>query len=221
MKPAKKNSKPSSLTRRIPCSGIQGPNSKWEHRTSTKTGISTILQWRNELRGDLWILTTTMGKILNGMFFFQKDSSTVDLANNIVQFPDITLQLRPTNGKFKTKMMQLHTAQRTIITSRQQLFVPVVAEDDLGTVTGTTEAFPPFERRTQLLVSPALTQIKNRQSHVEVTNPFEHIITLQPGTTVTIFKVLIPNQVKNVQLMTIEQLNHITEEADQIINQLF
>ena len=81
-------------------------------------------------------------------------------------------------------MMPLQKTQKTIIPRRQQLFVPVVAEDNIGTVTGTTEAFPAFERRTQLLVSPALTEIKNQQSHIQVTNPFEHIITLQPGTTV-------------------------------------
>ena len=62
--------------------------------------------------------------------------------------------------------MQLRTKQETIIPPRQQLFVSVVAEGDIGTVTGTTEAFPAFERRTQLLVSPALTEIKNRQSHI-------------------------------------------------------
>ena len=121
-------------------------------------------------------------------------------------------------------MSQLRSTRKTTFPPRKQLFIPVAAEDDIGTVTGTAEAFPAFERRTQLLVSPALTEIKNRQSHIQVTNPFEHIITLQPGTTVAMFKGITPNQSRNVQLLLTEQLSLITkypEEADQIINQMF
>ena len=170
------------------------------------------------------MILPTMGNILIVMSFFKKYSVRLDLENNIVRFPDITLQLRPTNRTFKTKMMHMQTVQKTIIPPRQQLFIPAVAEDDIGTNRGTTEAFPAFECSTQLLVSPAVTEIKNRQSHFQVTNTFEHIITLQPGTTVAMFKLLTPNQARNAQPMTTEQPSLITkypEEADQIINRQF
>ena len=117
---------------------------------------------------EVFMIFSTMGIILIGMSFFKKYSVTLDLANNIVRFPDITLHLRPTNEKFRTKMMQLQTLQKSVIPPGQQLFDPVSAEDDIGTLTGTVEAFPAFERRTQLLVSPALVEIKSQHSHVQI-----------------------------------------------------
>ena len=170
------------------------------------------------------MILPTMGNSLIGMSFFKNTSATLNLANNIIRFPDITLQLRPTNGKFKTKLIQLRTSQKTVIPPRQQLFVPIIVEDDIGTITGTTEAFPAFERRTQLLVSPALTEIENQHSHVQITNLSENILSLQPETTVAMFKVLTPNLAKNVQPMTTEQHSLITkspEEAEHILKQLF
>ena len=65
---------------------------------------------------ETFMILPTMGNILIGMSFFKKYSVTLDLANNIVRFPDITLQLRPTNGKFKTKMMELRTSQKVVYT---------------------------------------------------------------------------------------------------------
>ena len=53
------------------------------------------------------MILPTMGNILIVMSFFKKYSVRLDLENNIVRFPDITLQLRPTNRTFKTKMMHM------------------------------------------------------------------------------------------------------------------
>ena len=44
------------------------------------------------------MILPSMGNILIGMSFFEKYSVTLDLANNIVKFPEITLQLKPPNG---------------------------------------------------------------------------------------------------------------------------
>ena len=43
-------------------------------------------------------------------------------------------------------MIELRTTQKTVIQPDDQLIVPVLAERDLGTIQGTVEAFPSFER---------------------------------------------------------------------------
>ena len=48
-----------------------------------------------------FLILPTMGNILIGMSFFEKYSETLDLANNVVKFPDITLQLKPDRGRYK------------------------------------------------------------------------------------------------------------------------
>ena len=170
------------------------------------------------------MILPTMGNILIGMSFFKKYSVTLDLANNIVRFPEITLQLRPQIGKFKLQMLELRASQKTTIPPQQQVFIPVETEKDIGHVTGTVEAFPAFERKTELLVSPSMSEINDQQSHVQITNYLDHTITISQHTTVAVFRILTPNQAKNVQPMTNEQLTLISkfpDEANNVINQLF
>ena len=64
---------------------------------------------------ETFMVLPTMGNVLIGMSFFKKYSVTLDLANNIVKFPDITLQLRSVNGKFKNKLLELKTTQKMVI----------------------------------------------------------------------------------------------------------
>ena len=121
-------------------------------------------------------------------------------------------------------MLKLRTSQKTTIPPQQQEFIPVVAEKDIGHVTGTVEAFPAFERKTELLVSPSMSKINDQQSHVQITNYLDHTITIPQHTTVAVFRILTPNQAKNVQPMTNEQLTLISkfpDEANNVINQLF
>ena len=46
---------------------------------------------------ETFMILPTMGNNLIGTSFFKKYSVTLDLANNIVRFPELTLQLKPPN----------------------------------------------------------------------------------------------------------------------------
>ena len=161
-----------------------------------------------------------MVNILFGMSFFKK----YDIANNVVKFPDITIQLKPERGRYNIQMIELQTFQKTVTPPDHQLFVPVLAEKDLGKIQGSVETFPSFEGTTQLLVSPALAQTTEMKSHVQNTNLTIHTISLNPNTTVAPLKILTPNQAKNLQPTSNEQFTLITrypEEATNVLNQLF
>ena len=165
-----------------------------------------------------------MGNVLIGMSFIKKDSVTLDLANNIVKFPDITLQLRSVNRTFKNKLLELKTTQKMVIQPYQQVFVPVIIERDLGDITGTVEGLPAFERRSHLLVSPALSKTREGRTHVQITNPLDYQITINVGTPVASFKIMTPKHANNLQPMTNHQLNLITrypDEATAVLNHIF
>ena len=173
---------------------------------------------------ETFMVLPTMGDVLIGMSFFKKYSVTLDLANNIVRFPDITLQLQSVNGKFKNKLLELRTTQKMVIQPNQQVFVPVVIERDLGDITGTVEGLPAFERRSHLVVSPALSETREGQFHVQITNPLDYQITINVGTAVASFKFMTPKQANNLQPMTSHQLNLITQypdEATAVLNHIF
>ena len=122
---------------------------------------------------ELFMVLPTMGNLLLGMSIFKKYSITLNLANNIVNFMNITLQLRSVNGKFINKMLELKTTQKIVIQPNQQVFAAVVIERDLGDITGTVEGITAFERRLHLLVSPALSETREGRTHVQITNPLD------------------------------------------------
>ena len=121
--------------------------------------------------GETFMFIPKMGNVIIGMSFFKKYSVTLDLANNIVKMLDITLHIRPMNGKFKNKLNELKTTQKTVIQPHQQVFLPVITERDIGDITGTVEGLPAFERKSQFLVSPALIEFPEGRTHV---NPPTH-----------------------------------------------
>ena len=170
-----------------------------------------------------FMILPTMGNVLIGISFFKKYSVTLDLANNL-KFPDITLQLRSVNGKLKNKLLELKTTQKIVIQSNQQVFVPVVSERDLGDITGTVEGLPAFERRSHLLVSPALSETREGRAHVQITNPLDYQITINVGTAEASFKIMTPKQANNLQPMKNHQLNLITQYPDEVtavLNHIF
>ena len=216
-------SPPCSTSGRIPSPGFQSPNCKREHCPGPKQVLLRVFIGGNVFEETFMILPT-MGNILIGMFFLEKYSVTLDLTNNVVKFPNITLQLKPERGRYKIQMIELRTTQMTVIQPDHQLIVPVLSERDLGTIQGTVETFPAFERKTQLLVSPALAQIAEMKNHVQITNLTSHTIMLNPNTTVATFRKMTPNQAKKLQPMSNEQLTLITkypDEATNVLNQLF
>ena len=162
---------------------------------------------------ETFMILPTMDKILIGMSFFKNYSVTLDLANNIVRFPEITIQLKRPNGKFKLQMLDLRASQKTTISPRQQFFVPVMAVKDIDTVAGPVKAFPAFERKTELLVSPSMSEIREQQSHVQIPNNLDHAITIPQNTTVAVFKKLTPNKARNLQPMTKEHLTLISRRS--------
>ena len=157
------------------------------------------------------------------MSFFKKYSVTLDLANNVVKFPDITLQLKPECGTYKIQMIELPTTQKTVIHPDHQLIVPVLAEKDLGTIRYSRNLSCIRKEDTTTGV-PALTQVADMKSHVQITNLTNHTITLNPNTTEATFRIMTPNQAKNLQSMSNKQLTLITkypDEANNVLNQLF
>ena len=72
---------------------------QWEYGTSTKTSPSSVLYWEKSFEETFKNLPT-MGYIPIGMSFFKKYSVALDFANNIVRFPEITLQLKPPTRNF-------------------------------------------------------------------------------------------------------------------------
>ena len=86
----------------------------------------------------------------------------------------------------------------------------MLIESDLGDITGTVEGLPAFERRSHLLVSPALIETQEGRTHVQITNQLDYKITINVDTAVASFKIMTPKLANNLQPITSHQLNLIS-----------
>ena len=84
----------------------------------------------------------TMGNILIRMSFFRRYSLTLDLKNNLVHRPDLSLQIRPHHGKFSCRAFELKALQKVVVGPCEQVLTITAAE--LENSFGTSEANPAF-----------------------------------------------------------------------------
>ena len=113
---------------------------------------------------------------------------TLELANNIVRFPETTLQLKPSNGELKLHLLEPRAPQKTIIPLRQQMFVPVTAQ-----------------KRTQAQSRGLWRRFlpSNAKGNCQITNHLDHIIRVFQHNNCSV-RILAPSQPKNVQTMSNE-----------------
>ena len=168
-----------------------------------------------------------MGTILIGMSFFEKYSVNLDIKNHLVHFPNhmMSMQVRQqTNKKFKTGLIDLYSSSRTTIPPHHQVLIEVHSDADISRTTGTVEGTPAFMRKTCLLVSPAVVDLDDGKTMIQVTNPNEHVYTLEANTNLANFRIPTPHQAANITPMPVEHLKLITDHPDDaaaVINQLF
>ena len=129
------------------------------------------------------------------------------------------------NNRFKTGLVILCSSTRSVIPPLHQVMIQVHSDADISLTTGTVEGVSPaFMRKTCLLVSPALVDIDEGKTTIQVTNPNNHTFTLDANTTLEHLCILTPHQAANITPMPVKHLNLITkypDEAQAVINQLF
>ena len=162
---------------------------------------------------ETFLILPTMGTILIGMSFFEKYSVNLDIKNHLVHFPNhmMSMQVRQQkNNRFKTGLIDLCSSTRTVIPPLHQVMIQVHSDADISLTTGTVEGSPGFMRKTCLLVSPALVDLDEGKTTIQVTNPNNHTFTLDANTTLAHFRIPTPHQAANITPMPVEHLNLIT-----------
>ena len=163
------------------CGELPAPNFKlhWQRSTCTEISTSPFLHWTQGVRGNIYSLAYNV-QCTQRHVILEKCSITLDLSDTIVRFSDITPQTRfmikvhVLESSRTNKLVESKTTQKTVIQPRQQVIVPVKNERYIGAIKGRVESLPATGRRSHLLVSPALREIQQRQSHVQITNPLDY-----------------------------------------------
>ena len=176
---------------------------------------------------EVFLVLPTMGTILIGMSFFEEHSVNRDIKDHSVHFPNhmMSMQVRQqTKKKFKTGLIDLYSSSRKTIPPHHQVLIEVHSDADISRTTGTVEGTPAFMRKTCLLVSPAVVDLDDGKTMIQVTNPNEHVHTLGTNTNLVTFRIPTPHQAANITTMPVEHLKLITDHPDDaaaVINLLF
>ena len=168
-------------------------------------------------------LLPTMGNILIGMSTFKQNSVTLDFQNHVIQFPDVSLQHRKANGKYNCNMCELRTAQNVVLPPYQQIIVSVSTNVKSATITGTAAATPTITRNEALWATSTVVELENGYTNQQVTNPHDHIYTINAGGTPANLTVLSPNQAKHIKPFAPEHLSllrHHPDDATALTNHL-
>ena len=176
---------------------------------------------------ETFVILPTMGTILIGLSFFEKYSVNLDIQNHLAHFPNhmMSMQVRQQkNNRFKTGLINLCSSKKTVIPPLHQVMIQVHTDADISLTTGTVEGSPASMRKTCWLVSPALVDLDEGKTTIQVTNPNNHTFALDANTTLAHFRIPTPHQAANITPMSVQHLNLITKyphEAESVINQLF
>ena len=97
--------------------------------------------------------------------------------------------------------------------------VPTITATELDTSLGITEATLVFIRKSDLIVTPTMIELRDGRTTIQVKNNIAHTLTIGHGAVVANFKVLRPGQVNQVQPMSLEQqltlVSSLPEESQQ------
>ena len=104
---------PAALLRELPAPEIKVQNA---NRNIVPVRKQVLLRFfiGGKVFKETFMVLPTLGIVLIRMSFFKKYSVTLDIANNIVKYPDIPLQLRAVNRKFKNKLLELKTIPKMV-----------------------------------------------------------------------------------------------------------
>ena len=137
----------------------------------------------------------------------------------------MSMQVRQqTNEKFKTGLCDLYSSCRTTIPPHHQVLIEVHSDADISRTTDTVKGTPAFMRKACLLASPAVVDLDDGKMMIQVTNPNEHVYTLEANINLANIRIQTPHQAANITLMPVEHLKLITEHPDNaeaVANQLF
>ena len=92
-------------------------------------------------------------------------------------------------NKFKTGLNNSCFSARTVTTLLHQMMIQVHSDADISLTTRTVEGSPAFMRKTSLLVSPALVDLNESKTTIQVTNPNNHTFPLEANTTLEHFRI--------------------------------
>ena len=139
------------------------------------------------------MVSLTMGNVLSGMVFLKKYSVTLDNSKHPINFPDMSLQLKNANGKYKRKMCKLPASQILVVSPLQQIMIPICTNEEKSTSQRTLEATPSVTGKAALLVTPAIVKLENNRTVNQITNPSDHTYTTNLGANLANLIVLLPN----------------------------
>ena len=172
-----------------------------------------------------FLVMTNLTRPLIGLFFLQRNSTILDMRQEILNFPFFLMQLK-NEDRTDTNVIEpilnpvetiLQPGKRTTIWVKSQIYTVKEA-------TGIVQPSPLLENDEDLVVCPALSSTRNNKHIVQNRIFLDHPYTPKKGKHRTNSSVLTPEQKKHIQPVTPTSLRHLLsisqDDAIHYINSL-
>ena len=159
-----------------------------------------------------FIVMTNLASPLIGLLFLQRNSTILDMRQEILNFPFLSMQLKNEDRTYPNVIepiinpaeIILQPGKRTTIWIKSQIYTENEA-------TGIIQPSPLLENDQYLLICPAISSTQNNKHMVQISNFLYHPYTLNKRTHIANFSILTPEQTKHIRPVNPTSVRHLLD----------
>ena len=186
---------------------------------------------------DSFLILPTMNSVILGNPFFKKFHITIDPTNNLLQLPDLTVQLNEISAKrgkkrtltTKIKRIPILLTKKVHLSPQSQKLLECQLDDQYAYLKNCTGIVVPnenIEDKPHLALTSSPSKLDNNKLYVSALNLCDHQITLSNKTIVGYFEILTESQAEHLaeidpQLISLAKLrnpDNFENELNQLIH---
>ena len=157
-----------------------------------------------------FIVMTNLTNALIGLLFLQRNSTIVDMRQEILNFPFFSMQLKNEDRTYQNVIEPILNPAETILQpgKRTTIWVKsqIYADNE---ATGIFQPSPLPENDGDLLICPALSSTQNNKHMFQTSNFLDHHYTFKKGTHIANFSILTPEQTKHIRPVNPTSVRHL------------
>ena len=189
---------------------LQVANGDIETPTKTKILQFEIGDWNFK---ETFIVAKRLTGLILGLTFLKINSTILDVSQGLLHFPHTTYSIETNEYTRNRKLYKVQT--KSPLTIPPETTQTITAYTDIASTIDTTGVINPATHHSSgdpLVVASSISTASNRKIDVSVTNTTQTPYTIKKNTTVAEFKVMSPEEAKELKPLNTAALKELTED---------
>ena len=159
-----------------------------------------------------FIVMTNLTSPLIGLFFLQRNSTILDMRQEILNFPFFSMQLKTEDRTYPKVIEPILNPVETILQPGKRTTIQVKSQTYTDNeARGIIQPSPLLENDEDLFVCLALSSTQNNKDVVQISIFLDHTYTLKKGTQITKISILTPEQTTYIRPVYPTSVGHLLD----------